>query len=74
MAVNKVLATASLTLEVENGKDKTGATIYKKRNFGNVSTTALPEDVYAVATAIKAVLSSETKDYLLVESSKLVNA
>ena len=74
MAVNKVLATTSLCLEVQNGTDKSGAPVYRKRSFANVKPTAAVEDVYAVADAIKAVLSSGTRDYLLNDSSKLVNA
>lgn len=74
MAVTKVLSANSISLEVESGKDKSGAAIYRKKNFPNVNLSATPEDAYAVTDAIKAVLSAGTRDYLLVQTSKLVNA
>lgn len=74
MAVNKVLNTTSLTIEVEKGTDKTGAKTYSKRNFSSVKTTATPQNVYDVAEAIKSVLSAGVRDYYLNDASKLVNA
>ena len=74
MAVNKVLNTTSLTIEVESGTDKTGAKTYAKKNFSGIKTTAIPQNVFDVAEAIKAVLSAGTRDYYLNEASKLVNA
>ena len=74
MAVNKVLNTTSLTIEVESGTDKSGAKTYSKKTFSGVKTTAAPQNVYDVAEAIKAVLGVPTRDYYLNEASKLVNA
>ncbi|GFP76407.1 DUF1659 domain-containing protein [Clostridium fungisolvens] len=74
MAVSKVLQTSSMYIEIENGTDKLGATVYKKKNFSGVKTNATPENVYAVAEAIKAVLSVGTRDAFLTETSKLANA
>jgi len=74
MAVNKVLNTTSFHIEVENGTDKTGATIYKKKTFSGVKPNVVPENVFEVAEAIKDVLSSAARDSYLNESSKLVNA
>ncbi|GFP77457.1 DUF1659 domain-containing protein [Clostridium fungisolvens] len=74
MAVNKVLDTTSFAIEVESGTDKTGAKIYRKKTFSGVKNSATPENVYAVADAIKAVLSAGTRDYYLNEASKIVNA
>jgi hypothetical protein len=33
MAVNKVISTSSLVMEIENGKDTAGNTVYKKNFF-----------------------------------------
>ena len=74
MAVNKVLNTTSLIIEVESGTDKTGAKTYSKRTYSGVKTTAAPQNVYDVAEAIKGVLGAPTRDYFVNEASKLVNA
>jgi hypothetical protein len=74
MAVSKVLDSTSFAIEVESGTDKTGAKIYRKKTFSGVKKTAAPENVYAVADAIKAVLSVGTRDYYLNEASKIVIA
>ena len=74
MAVNKVLNTASFYIEVESGTDKSGAKTYSKKNFSGIKTNAVPQNVFDVAEAIKAVLSAGTRDYYVNEASKLVNA
>ena len=74
MAVSKVINTTSFAIEVESGIDKTGAKTYSKKNFSGIKTTAVPQNVYDVAEAIKAILSAPTRDYYLTEASKLVNA
>lgn len=74
MAVNKVLDSTSFAIEVESGTDKLGAKIYRKKTFSGVKKSATPENVYAVADAIKNVLSADTRDYYLNEASKIVNA
>lgn len=74
MAVNKVLDSASFYMEIENGTDKTGAALYKKKTFSGIRKDADPQKVFNVAEAIKAVLISGTRDYYLDESSKLINA
>ena len=74
MAVNKVLNTTSFAIEVESGTDKTGAKTYSKKSFSGVKTNAVPQNVFDVAEAIKAVLIAGTRDYYLNEASKLVNA
>ncbi len=74
MAVNKVIDSTSFCIEVENGTDKTGNKVYSKKTFSGIKTTAVPQNVFDVAEAIKAVLSSGTRDYYLNEASKLVSA
>jgi hypothetical protein len=66
MAVTKQLDTTTLCIEVQKGVDN-------KKSFNDVRATATPDDVYAVADAIKGVLSASTRNYLLNESSVLNN-
>jgi hypothetical protein len=73
MAVSKQLSTASFYIEIESGIDSTGATTYKKKTFSGIRKDAAPENVYAVAEAIKTVLGSGTRDSYLNETSKLLN-
>ena len=74
MAVTKVLNTTSFTIEVESGTDKTGAKTYSKKNFAGIRTSALPQNVFDVAEAIKGVLNAPTRDYYINEASRLINA
>ncbi|NSB13619.1 hypothetical protein BCD95_001878 [Clostridium beijerinckii] len=39
-----------------------------------MKTDATPENIYAVADAIKAVMEANTRDYFINESSSLANA
>ncbi|NAS18370.1 DUF1659 domain-containing protein [Clostridium butyricum] len=48
--------------------------IYANKTFTGLKTDAAPENIYAVAEAIKGVLGSKTRDYFINESSSLVNA
>jgi len=72
MAVNKVISSSTLVMEIESGKDETGNTTYSKRNFSNVKVDATPQNVFDVATAIQGVISVGTKDTYVNDSSKLV--
>lgn len=74
MAVSKVIKSTTLSIEIENGQDKTGATVYKKKNFSGVKANADGEKVLAVADAIKVVLQPETRDCFINECSTLTNA
>jgi hypothetical protein len=74
MAVNKVISSSSLVIEIENGKDKTGTTVYKKKTFSSLKTDAAAKDIYDVAVAIQGVLSVGAKDTYLNDNSKLVKA
>ena len=74
MAVTKQIETTSLCIEVQKGVDKAGDAIYTKKTFSNVKTNVLPEDAYAVADAIKNVLSAGTRSYFLNEASTLTQA
>ena len=74
MAVSKVLSATSLAIEVKNGVNGAGETVYRKKNFSGIKIDALPENVFDVAEAIKGVLSNPARDYFLNETSKIANA
>lgn len=74
MAVTKQIETTSLCIEIQKGVDKAGDAIYTKKTFSNVKTNVLLEDAYAVADAIKNVLSASTRSYFLNEASTLTQA
>jgi len=71
MAVTKQIETTSLSIEVQSGVDKAGDATYTKKSFSNVRTDVTPENAFAVAEAIKNVLSVKTKSYFLNEASTL---
>ena len=74
MAVTKKIETTSLSIEVQKGVDKAGDAIYTNKSFSNVRTDVSPENTYAVADAIKGVLSASTRSYFLNEASTLTQA
>ncbi len=74
MAISKRVQLASLTIEVKNGEDKAGDPTYSKKSFSNVRTDVKVENAYAVAEAIKGVLSEDTRFPFLNESSLLLNS
>ena len=74
MAVNKVISTSSLVMEIENGKDTTGNTIYKKKTFSGLKLDAAPQDIFDVSAAIQGVLSVGSRDTYLNDTVKLVQA
>ena len=74
MAVTQNLSTVSLAIEVKSGTDAKGNATYTKKSFSGVKTDATPENCYAVADAIKALLSVETRNYELIKSSSMISA
>lgn len=62
MAFNSVLQSVALAIEVSAGQDKQGNEIYRKRNYNGIKGTATPEQLGAVAEAIKSVISLESRD------------
>ena len=74
MAITKVLSTSALSIEVENGLDKEGATAYRKKSFSGVKGNATAENIYAVAEAIKAVMKNPTRNYYINDVSVLDNS
>ncbi|MVX65937.1 DUF1659 domain-containing protein [Clostridium chromiireducens] len=74
MAVTKTIDSVSLSIEVQKSVDKAGDPIYAKKTFSGIKTDAIPENIYAVADAIKDVMEASTRDYFINESSSLANA
>lgn len=74
MAVNKIVKETSISIEVQNGVDKTGDPIYTKKTFSNLRNDAEDSKVYDVAEAIKSVIDADTRDTFINVSSNLVNA
>lgn len=74
MAVTKQIATASLSIEVQSGLDAAGDPKYTKKSFSNVRTDVNPDNAFAVAEAVKNVLSANTRFYFLNETSTLEQA
>ena len=74
MAVNKVTESTSFSIEVRKGTDALGNPTYNKKSFSNVRDGADPEKVLAVANAVKAVLSDETRHVSMTVSEQLLQA
>ena len=71
MAATKVFNSASLAIQIENGVNSSGETIYRKKSFNNVRENANIDDLLAVAKAIGNILSSATGDSLITEVSTI---
>ena len=71
MAISKELQKTTLSIEAQNGIDKDGAPVYKKKNFSNVKGSATPDAISAVADAIKLVLANPTRGTFVNEISVL---
>jgi len=67
----KVIDTVSLTIEVESGKDKAGDSIFKKKTFSNIKSDVDVDNLAAVATAMKGVISATTGESYIVETSTI---
>lgn len=72
--IQKELNSTSFSIEMENGQNSKGETVYKKKTFSNLKVDASPEDIYAVADAIKPMLNSATRNIIINDISTLVQA
>ncbi|MEQ8156636.1 MAG: DUF1659 domain-containing protein [Clostridiaceae bacterium] len=59
------------SIEVQNGTDAAGLPVYRKKNFSGIKLDALPQNIFDVSEAVKAVLANPARDYFLSETSKL---
>ena len=73
MAVNKIIDSTSLSIEVQNGTDKPGDATFTKKTFSNVRNAADPEGIYSVASAIKDLMDTQTREIFVNVSSFLNN-
>jgi len=74
MAVTKQISTTSLSIEVQNGVDKAGDPTYTNKTFSGVRTDVSPDNAYAVAEAVKDVLSANVGAIMLNDTSTLDQA
>ena len=74
MAVNKVVSSKSLSIEVKSGTDTLGNATYTKKSFANVKKDVEAQAAYDVAEAIKGVLAEPTRAYFLNSASTLEQA
>ncbi|CAI3632842.1 Conserved hypothetical protein, DUF1659 [Clostridium neonatale] len=73
MAVNKIIDATSLSIEVQNGTDKARDATFTKKTFSNVRNDADPEGIYSVASAIKDLMDTQTREIFVNVSSVLNN-
>ena len=73
MAVNKIIDATSLSIEVQNGTDKSGDATFTKQTFSNVRNDADSEGIYSVASAIKDLMDTQTREIFVNVSSVLNN-
>ncbi|MBE6072528.1 MAG: DUF1659 domain-containing protein [Clostridium butyricum] len=74
MAVNKIVNSTNMAVEIQTSVDKAGDPVFTKKTFSNVRNDADLQAVYDVAEAIKDIFESQTRSTLLNVSSDLVNA
>lgn len=74
MAVNKIVDSTSLAIEIKSGVDSKGADTYSKKSFQNLRNDCDEQNAYAVAEAIKAVLAEPTRAYFITQNSELIQA
>lgn len=73
MAITKLVTGCSLGIEVQKGVDKLGDPIYTKKTFSNVNPSIGADDYFEVASAIEKVLDADCRNYIIIDSSKLMN-
>jgi len=73
MAVNKVLSSTSLSIEVQSGTDAAGLPVFKKKSFSGIKLDAADQNIYDVAVAISGVINNTVRDYYVNNTSKLTN-
>ncbi len=74
MAVNKITSNSSFSIEIRKGTDVLGNPTYSKKSFSNVRNGADPENVLAVADAIKSVIKHETRNTYMTVTDQLVQS
>lgn len=69
----KSLSSISLIMEIENGVDSKGTTVYKSKSYSNINPSSTTEDILYVSSAIKDILNVTTRNIYVKETSLLTN-
>lgn len=73
MAVTRESKTTTLSIEIENGTDSKGQTIYKKKTITSINEELTDEKLYAFAGQVAGILSGEHRYYYVNDTSMLQN-
>ena len=73
MALKKQFYSNTLVIEIENGVNESGNTVFKKKSFTNINNSATDEDINEVANAIISTLDVATRNIYLNNSTLLIN-
>lgn len=73
MALKKQFYSNTLVIEIENGVSESGNTVFKKKSFTNINSSATDEDINEVANAIISTLDVATRNIYLNNSTLLIN-
>ena len=74
MAVTRGSKTTSLSIEIENGMDNKGQTIYKKKTISSVNENLTDEKLHAFAGQVASILSGQHRYYYVNDTAVLQNA
>lgn len=73
MALKKEFYSNTLVIEIENGVNESGNTVFKKKSFTNINRSATDEDINEIANAIISTLDVATRNIYLNNSVLLIN-
>ena len=73
MAIVKRPSSSSLVIEIENGVNEKGESMYRKKTLSNLDPNASSENIHSVCNSIATVLSSNTGCYYIKDTSELIS-
>ncbi|WP_440250807.1 DUF1659 domain-containing protein [Clostridium sp.] len=73
MAITREDKVTSLLIEIENGTDSKGQTIYKKKTISNVNPNLSDANLYAFANQVAGILTGEHRYFYANDTSVLQN-
>lgn len=73
MAVNKIVKSSRLVLQVQTGLKADGTAASKERSFSNVKIDALDADVYAVAQGLAGLQKNPVLAVFRVDEGEMIN-
>ena len=74
MAIEKNIAKVSLSLQYDTGVQHEGVNVLKNTTYGDIDSTSTPENIFAVAYAIKGLQTKTLINVYLNEKSVLNEA